>query len=736
MKRFFIENWDNVWFKLFLVISAVILAAMIWMAQDAGNSGDEDSFQIPQGNYVLDYYKSGGKDTTCFSFNELMVYYGASFDVITAFVVRTFDIENVASARHATNALFGWLCILFAALTAYAVGGWRAGVFTLLLMFFSPRLLGHSFNNPKDIPFAAAVTMALFFMVRFVQRAPKVKWHNALCLALSIALAISVRVGGLILFGFFGLFGVVWLIKYFTTKENKATTIKTPNKKASSKEKSPIGTLLLWAVGIVIVGYFGGLILWPYAMKAPLKNPFEAMKLMSNFSVAIRQLYEGSLQWSDVLPWYYTPKYILTTIPIAVIIGALLYPFLSGKKKENRFTTFMLYFALIFPIFWIVYSKANVYGGWRHAMFAYPPMVVCAGLGFNSLVELVKNKYAKWAFSALPLALLIMPILFIVKNHPYEYVYFNTLGGGTEKAYGNYEMDYYYNSTREATEWIIKNAEKSGLETGDKIRVASWHTASVGYFLRNDTARFQNTFSRWYEKGNNDWDYAIFVITGIPPEQIKNKEIFPPKNCVHTITVDGQPICIILKRTDKSDMKGFQLKEAHQNDSALVYLEKAVVLDPTNEAALANTAEIYLQTGQLEKAKSYIDLLIKVSPKYETANFFLAHYYLAQNKSEEALQVCKQIINDNFKFRAAYNLMCNIYLRMNNIKDAEKILLKMLDADQMDDQGSQQLFEIFKAGGLDERAAYKKLMKKFYLHYEKTGNATQAELYKAEYKKL
>jgi tetratricopeptide (TPR) repeat protein len=329
-----------------------------------------------------------------------------------------------------------------------------------------------------------------------------------------------------------------------------------------------------------------------------------------------------------------------------------------------------------------------------------------------------------------------MPATHIIRNHPYEYVYFNELAGGVKKAYGNYEQDYYYHSTREATEWVIKNAEKSGLETGNKIRVASWHSASVNYFLRNDTTTFQGCFSRWYEKGNNDWDYAIFVLTGMSPEQIKNSEVFPPKNCVHTITVDGKPICIILKRTDKSDMLGFKAKEAHQNDTAIFYLEKAIALDPANEAALSNISEIYLQTGQLEKAKTTIDMLLKVSPKYETANFFLAHYYLVQNKLDEALTVCKQIIKDNFKFRAAYNLSCNIYLRKQDVKSAEKILLKMIDADQMDEQGMQQLFEIYKAEGIGERAAYKKMMKKFYQSLERRGKDKEAATYREQYDKL
>ena len=41
-----------------LIVAAVLLIAMPLMSLDAGNSGDEDKFQIPQGRFVMDYYHS------------------------------------------------------------------------------------------------------------------------------------------------------------------------------------------------------------------------------------------------------------------------------------------------------------------------------------------------------------------------------------------------------------------------------------------------------------------------------------------------------------------------------------------------------------------------------------------------------------------------------------------------------------------------------------------------------
>lgn len=739
-KTFFENNKSNVWFWAFIVLVGSLFFLIPRMSLDAGNSGDEDTFQIIQGNYILDYFRSGGEDTNCLTFKNLK-YYGSSFDLITAFYNDTFGIDDIHVTRHIFNSFFGWIAILFVGLIAVFIGGWRAGVFSVLLLFLSPRFLGHSFNNPKDIPFAAAVISAIFFMFLFFKQFPKVKWYTIVLLILSIAFSISIRIGGLILFGYFGLFGLVYLIS--TLRENKLA-LKESNSKLKNKKVSiwtgavsskNIFRLLIYGVGICVVGYFLGLLLWPYALQDPIRNPMEAFAAMSKFEIAIRQNFEGALQWSDSLPWYYTPKFILITIPLAVIIGALIYPFTGGWKKENRMATFMIYFLFIFPVFWIVYTNANVYGGWRHSIFAYPPMVVAAGLGFDALIKWVNKKVIKIVLTFLPFLLLIMPFIHIVKNHPYEYIYFNEFAGGMNNVYGNYEMDYYYNTTRGATEWVIENAEKSGLEMGNKIKVATWHYQSVKYFLRDDTVKFQPLFVRWYERGNSDWDYAVFPITGIAPEQIKS-EFFPPKNTVHTIQLDGKPIAIVLKRTDKSDYLGDKFKKEQQWDSAFYYLNRAVKLDPANESALINLIELHMMKNQTDSAKLYMDQFLKIDPYNESVNYFLAYYFLQKGESDQALNTCKKILKYNFKFGGGYILASQIYIQKNEIRKAEKMLLEMMERNVINNEGVSLLIRIYQAQGMDERTAYKKLYKKFAEKYEKDGDKENYELYYNLYRKM
>lgn len=734
MKQFFLDNKNNVWFWAFIVIVVALLFVMPIMSKSAGNTGDEDGFQIPQGKNVVNYYKTNGQDTTCMNFRDNLQFYGSSFDVVTEFINQTFKVEDISKSRHICNALMGWLAILMVGLIAYQFGGARAGVLALLLMFFSPRFLGHSFNNPKDIPFLAGVVASLYGMVLFFKQFPKVKWYTYVILILSIALAISVRIGGLVLFGYFGLLGIVFLIQYIV-RYNKLSKGK-EREQALSPAKAVLKMVVL-GIAICVVGFFVGILIWPYAMQSPIKHSIESFNAMSSFATSIRQVFEGTLQWSDKLPWYYTPKYILITIPIAVIVGMVLFFIFCWRKKEDRFWAFFVFFTFFFPVFWIVYTHANVYGGWRHAMFAYPPMVVAAGWGFDALLKWIESKLKIEPqekgkrpmilnISALVVLLLLLagPIRHIFANHPYEYVYFNELVGGTKNALGNYEMDYYYHSTREASEWVIANAEKN--PDGSKVKVATWHTASVQYFFRNDTTAFQPMFVRWYEKENSDWDYAIFTVTGMYPEYLKSKS-FPPKNTVKTIDVDGVPICIILKREDKNDYLAFKQKEANNLDSAIMLYHKALEYDGDNLGALFGLGELYVRTGKPDSALIYLKRYEEIDPKADLSNLMIAYAYMSQNKRAEAINVLHRSMQVNPKYMGAYYLAIQIALQDKDIAAAKKEFFKVIDNDRVDNQITQLWVQYSAMQNIDENQAYRNLYKAMIRSLEKRGKTKDAE---------
>lgn len=677
---------------LFALVAIVSFIAMPMMAYHTGNSGDEDNYQYPQAVKIFNYYASFGKDT---SYKEVqgMESYGMSFDTFTVAVIKLFKIDNIFEARHAMNAIVGWLAILFCGLLAYRIANWRAALITFIFMFFSPQFLGQSFNNPKDIPFAMAYIFTIYYIVRFLQQFPKISHKTTLYVALGIAMAISVRIGGLLLIAYLLLFFGI----YFLYTSSLKGLFSTDNINRLKK-------LIIYTIIISVLGYFAGLILWPYALEAPISNPIKALGFMSNFTASLRQIFEGVSIWSDKVPWYYTIKYILITSPIAVIIGSVVYIFFLKNKDKQPLWAFILLFSFGFPIFYIIWKNSNVYGGWRHVLFTYPTLVVAAGLGFNSLIDLFKNKYLKIIVAVIMGILMINPILHTFRNHPYEYVYFNEFAGGVKKAYGKYETDYYFHSLKEATEWVKKNAVRDE-NTGKKIKVAAWLTSPVSYYLRKDTANFEVVFVRFYERGNNDWDYAIFVNTGINPAQLQNGS-FPPKNTVYTVNVDGKPICAVLKRTDKSDYLGSQALEKGDIQTAIPLLKKAADIVPTNEAALLNLADAYIKIQQLDSAMIYINRILSFDPELDNALNFKAYIYLAKNDFDNSLATAKRIIKNNYKYYFAYWWAANAYIRKNDSFNAIKMLEQLLQQNQAFKPAYQMLAQIYQQQGDEAKAQY------------------------------
>lgn len=731
MKKFFQENRHNPWMWTFLGLIIVLFFLMPLMSLDAGNSGDEDGFQWPYAEQIYNYYATGGKDTTCLQ-NHDMGMHGGFFDQMTYALVKWFHVDNYSQLRHVLNAGFGWICILFAGLIALKLAGWRAAVFTIIMMFLSPRLLGHSFNNPKDLIFASMFTAGLYYVVCLIKEYPKPKISTSIKLAVFAALAVVSRFAGYLLFAYLVLFIIIYYIIC-----NKKESFSKDNLKTAGRY-----TIFVAAIAVATFGF--SIVLWPYIMSSPLKTTYKIFTEMSQYSISIRQIFEGTMQWSDMLPWYYTPKFILMTIPIAVIVGVILFFVFCWRKKEDRFWAFFVFFTFFFPVFWIVYTHANVYGGWRHAMFTYPPMVVAAGLGFDGLLKWMEAKLktkegaenaqtskkgvvVNVAGVAVLLLLLIGPIRFIVANHPYEYVYFNELAGGTKKAFGNYELDYYYHSTREASEWIIANAQPK--PDGSKIRVGTWHSASVNYFFRNDTALFRPTFIRWYERENSDWDYAIFTVTGINPDYLKSKA-FPPKNTVKTIDVDGVPIAIILKRDDKTGIEANQLKEANKLDSAALLYQKMLNADPYNLIALSNLGEIYLRMNKVDSAQMYFNQYLSFEPTSENVNYLYAYTLINQNKADEALNVLRKIQKLNPKFSAAYALAIQISLQKQDLVSAKKEFMKAIDLDQVNDQLVQLWIQYSAMQGVNQQQAIVNLYSTMAKSLDKRGKHKEAEQYR------
>ena len=399
-------------------------------------------------------------------------------------------------------------------------------------------------------------------------------------------------------------------------------------------------------LAISLAGYLLSLLTWPYALQDIINHPIKAFKVMTNIQVSIRVLYDGVIHWSDNLPWHYIPKNMINTIPTLILLGwlASLFTWIADRKSGHGFFYFMLWFTLLFPVIFIIYRESNVYGGWRHMMFVYPSMVALSAMAFSNLLRRINKNSVRYVVISLLVAGTFHPLRHIIRNHPNTYIYFNEWSGGINKTVGTFETDYYANSLKPASDYFIR-AILPQLEStkGHPVRVVS--NFSIAYYFREYKDQVQTLYSRYYDRGKYDWDYAILYCNYLHPYQLNNG-LWPPKNTIHEMKVDDVVVAAIVERKNRDDYLGSKtLAEAmeEQNEEklrkALLYLQSAVEYDPNNEIALLELGNAYSAFLQFDEARSTMDKLLEVYPDYDKAYNVKGYSYLIEAEYT-AMQPC------------------------------------------------------------------------------------------------
>lgn len=636
---------------------ASIAVLMPILSLDAGISGDEE-VHLNHANKVISYFSSFGenKEATNTPVTNLR-YYGQSFDNVTTLLARFFENQDIYTIRHICNSLAGWLCILFAALLAMHLSGCRAAIFTVLLLAVSPRFIGHSFNNLKDIPFALGYIASLYYIIKINSNLTKIKFKNAIGLILSMAFILSIRPGGMLVFCYFILITCIYILQELI------------NKRIEKKELFQIINNLAF---ISLTAYFIGLLFWPYALENVLVHPYESMRIMSHYPITIRQLFEGKIFWSDQLPWYYLLKYVIITIPIVVLPLLLVYILRLSPKKKKFITRGFLLFSVLFPFLYTIAAQSNVYGAWRHLLFIYPPLIVISAIGLNHIISIPKKRWIKIGIIGIFTISLISPLKFIIKNHPVEYTYFNRLAGNFSSIANNYELDYYYHSSGKASKWLKKHIENEKL---DSIKIASNY--KLAHYFSDGKGEISFNYVPYYARGNVDWDYGIFYRSLVSPSQTK-QNIWPPVGTIKSIDVENVPVCVIVERQTKNDYLG---KIAYANKEyklAENMLLNASQIDPGNEIVWINLGKTYLKQQKYTIAKTSFMQCLRIIPDYEPALYYLAQTEIILKNPEKAEVYYRRILKANNKSFKTYMAFAKLKENKFQYKQAIKLLNECL----------------------------------------------------------
>ncbi|NSW93072.1 MAG: hypothetical protein HPY62_00010 [Bacteroidales bacterium] len=645
---------------LFWLLSVLLLFFMLYAGRIAGINCDE-VLHYNHSLAVYDYFASDGKDQSALNTPETFLkYYGQSYDNLATILAKWFNVEDIYQFRHLMSSVSGWLAVMMTAFFAVWLEGYGAGILVILLFAVSPTFLGHSQNNLKDIPFALAYISGIYFSLRFLSSRKMIPVWESLLLMLSIAFCISIRAGGLLLICYLFLFYFSWsLFKYVKKKD---------------RSLSEPAVRFVMLVLISVTAYFLSMLLWPYALQDPLRNVLESYRKMAHFPATFRQIFEGKVEWSDYMPWYYLIKSMIITIPLIVTSGLLFNVLLFRHKSdpEKLLKYILTAFTLIFPLIFVLLIRSNLYSSWRQFLFLYPGIVLFSATGYTLLLRSVKNNYLKTAVAVIIIVLSVHPVRFMSSNLRYSYIYYNQLVGGLAGAYSNYETDYYYVSQTEASEWLINYLKEKGKTENVKIKA----TYSVNWMFRNypgiETSYFRNE-----ERSMHDWDYAIVTNRYISPYQLKNK-IWPPKNTIYTVNADGVPLCAVLERRTKSDYYGYEALRSGKIKEATGYFEDALSKIDDDEMIFYNFGAALYQDGQHWKADSVLKKGLEINPDFDLILMYLGNIAKSEGRNDEAVYYYERLLNVNRKYFDAYVELAGV-LKGSDVVRARQVLRTCLE---------------------------------------------------------
>jgi hypothetical protein len=322
-----------------------------------------------------------------------------------------------------------------------------------ILLALTPGYYGHMFNNPKDIPFAAGYVWALYYMLRILPLLPRPPRAVVVKLGIVIGLALGVRVGALLLICYLGLLLLIvpWL---------EALRARRPGAAVASWLTEASAVL----APVLAISYAIMLLAWPWAQPDPLWRPIADIIQFDHHDFPYKTLFAGTYYPAPLLPRIYLPTFFLVQLPELFVlllgIGLVSGPLYLWRERlplEKVLPVGLVVFAALFPVAFAMATHAILFDGLRHFLFIEPPLACCAALACEALLKRVATWPRTLATSAATALTIYLGyhLSLMVALHPDEYVYYNAFIGGVPGAVGDYKLDYWANSYREATDDLV-----------------------------------------------------------------------------------------------------------------------------------------------------------------------------------------------------------------------------------------------------------------------------------------
>ncbi|RTL49719.1 MAG: hypothetical protein EKK40_15355 [Bradyrhizobiaceae bacterium] len=472
--------------------------------------GWDDYTHAEYADLLLKMLGSGFKDVHALSFANLYMY-GGGFDMAAALLHKVIPLE-LFETRRLLGAIVGVIGLALTWRLARRISGPIAGLAAVLLLALCPLFYGHMFMNPKDAPFAVAMVVLMIGLVRLAQEYPSPSAYTILIVGLGAGLSLGCRVlGGLALI--YALLGFIPIWR---------ADIRDNGWRTAGFHLARVGYLLL--PGLVL-GYLVMGLIWPWSIIEPA-NPLRAVTYFSHFfEKPWKELFDGALVSVPDMPWSYLPTLFALQLPevmialglagLVIAIATIIRP---GADPKRKTILSMIALAAFLPLAIAMVKRPALYNGVRHFIFVLPPMAVLGGIAFARIMEWLKRADGGrvsqgLAFVALAVGLML-PLVQMVRLHPYEYTHFNYIAGTVREADDRFMLDYWGLALKQASDALRDHIEENheAPPAGRKWKVAvcgPQRPAQValgrGYNIGWDShaADFAMTLGEFYCKGLN-----------------------------------------------------------------------------------------------------------------------------------------------------------------------------------------------------------------------------------------
>ena len=461
---------SRVFDRLAVGVLAVVGIVALLTFRDYGLSWD-DYTHSEYGDLLLNFYLSGLRDQRALSWVNLY-YYGGGFDLLAALAAKLLPF-TLFETRRLMGAAVGVLGLFVTWRIGRRVGGPPAGLIALVLLATCPLYYGHMFMNPKDSPFAVAMAIFLLGLVRIFEDYPRVSIASGVLVGAGFGLAFGSRI-----MGAFGAIDALAVLAFIFAIDCRARGIRSA--------VASLGHFVVALVPAMVLAYAVMALVWPWSVGDPL-NPLRAVEYFSRFfEKPWQELFDGRVISVPDMPRSYVPTLFALKLPLILSVlgfggaaGALVAAFRRNVATNRRAVLLLVALAALLPLAVTIALRPAMYNGIRHFVFVLPPLAVLGGLTAVYPIEIAARRL-RIAPIAAAFVLVIgaaVPVVEMVRLHPYEYAEFNWFSGGVAGARDRYMLDYWGLSFKQASQALrARLAERHETKPSDR----RWKLAVCG----------------------------------------------------------------------------------------------------------------------------------------------------------------------------------------------------------------------------------------------------------------